>query len=306
MKRLLLLGVISASVMVNCTQPEVANTSEHTSQTTTGAAIEEKNADKTTSEHLVESTTAEHYEYVFPDVEIASEVIIQEIKNRIAAIDFTIQEFPINQELYDLESDKVYKQALFKAITNQIPLKEFDYPEKETYYKQLLRGEDLSKMSDEDFLEILKKCNYHYIDYDGDGLPELVIHCDGFAVLKYMPNEEQVYLLGKYGSKSKLLGSLQRYTYDPTGANRRYYDYWSKDKNGKETSFNFIITSTIHNDEWCYDYCLVSIDEFEQVNVGKDNWDEITKDFLELVAHSDELALPYSTFTEIFGTISLE
>lgn len=301
MKKLLLLGVMSASVLVSCTQPEAANTSEQTLQTTTSVALEEKSTKQTTTEHLTESMTAERYEYIFADADnIASEEIIKEIKDRIAAIDFSIQEFSVNDELYDLELDKDYKQAYFKAITNQIQVKEFDYPEKETYYKQLLRGEELPEMSDEEFLEILKKCNYHYIDYDGDGLPELVIHLNGPVILKYAPEEKQVYLLGSY-DRSRLLGSSQMYYYNSDAANRRYYSYWSRDKEGNETSFSFDIEATGRNGEWFYEYCLISIDEFEQVNVGKENWDEITEDFMAFIQLADELALPYITFTEIFG-----
>lgn len=302
----LFLGIISASMLVSCTQPSTNDISEQTSEVTEGVYIEEKSSEKGTDEQLAKSTTVVQYEYVFPDEKIASAEVIQEIKDRIASINFTIQEFPINKELYDSESDIAYKQAFFEAITNQVPLTDINYPDSETYYKQLLRGEDLPQMSVEGFLEILKKCKYHYIDFDGDGLPELVIHLDGPAILKYVPEESQVYLLGKYSTKSGLLGSSQMYFYDPTGANRQYYSYWAMDMEGNENSFSFDQESTLRNDKWCYDYCLISIDEFEQVNVGKENWDEITKDFLEIVAQSDELALPYSTFTEIFGTITLD
>lgn len=302
----LFLGCISASMLVSCNQSSAYDISEQTPKAMEGVYSEDKINQNETIEQLVDNSTVQHYENVFPDEKIASEEVIQEIKNRIAAIDFTVQEFPINKEIYDSETDIIYKQTFFKAITNQVPLRDINNPKSETYYKQALRGEDLSQMSDEEFLEILKKCRYHYIEFDGDGLPELVIHLDGFAVLKYEPKESEVYLLGKYSTKSELLGSSQICYFDPTGANRQYYSYWSKDLEGNENNFSFDIESTLRNDEWCYDYCLISIDEFEQVNVGKDNWDVITKDFLEFVAQSDEIALPYSTFTEIFGTTSLK
>lgn len=144
------------------------------------------------------------------------------ICEKMKSIDFCVTEFLIDTEIYDYQADKQYKEAYFKVLTNEVPLWN-DNDGEAVYYKDFLRGESLN---DEDFLQyILKRAEYHYIDFEGDGLPELVINADGPHIFKYSPENQQVYLFYANHEKWHLLGSKKLYYYSTSSANRKIYAY---------------------------------------------------------------------------------
>lgn len=231
----------------------------------------------------------------FIETYLGSEEVIREVCERVNSIDFTIREYPINTELYDSETDLIYKEAFLNAITNKAPIKQDG---KDVIYKDLLRG--VAAMDDKEFLELMlrKTAEYFYMDFDGDGLPELTIECDGSIVLKYEPDDNYVSIIASSDSDTKLLGSGQRYTYNPNSSESVYYAYWSKDKNGKKDFVHFIKSGENFEGEWKYHY-FVSMDEFQDVELSEEQWNEITKDLF----YARDNALPSLSFEEVFGNI---
>ena len=224
-------------------------------------------------------------------------------------IDFTdIQDFPVDPQLYGPETDRVYKEAFYKALTEQTPVKRYrdrgaNKDGRQTYYRELVRGHELAMMNDSEFLDVLKNLGYHYLDWEGDGLPELVVHLDGFTVLKYEAEEDAVYVLERRDAKSDFLGSSQWAEYDSGGAGHWVYDYDSMDREGNRTYFWAMVDLARSGEP--FDYLgFMSINGVDRINikVTKEYWEEMTKDFLHIVRYADQYAPPYMTFEEIFGT----
>ena len=69
--------------------------------------------------------------------ETREEALREEALRQVEAMDFTIQESPVDRERYDLETDRVYKEAFLKAVTNQIPIHRRD-GEEPVFYRDLL------------------------------------------------------------------------------------------------------------------------------------------------------------------------
>ena len=123
-------------------------------------------------------------------------------------IDFTIRESPVDTARYDAQTDRVYKEAFLKAITGQAPIR-YRYREGTVTYRELLP--DGEGMGEEAFLKAVRQSEFFYQDYDGDGLPELIIDTEGPCVLKYHPKEDQVELYQQKEQGWYLLGAGQMY-----------------------------------------------------------------------------------------------
>ena len=140
-------------------------------------------------------------------------------------IDFTIRESPVDTERYDAQTDRIYKEAFLKAITDQVPI---ELSTGHTAFYRMLLPEGKGP-GEEAFLEAVRQSDFYYQDYDGDGLPELIIDTEGPCVLKYQPEEDQVKLCWQKEPGWHLLGAGQMYAEfsDCSGycSNRvRYYE----------------------------------------------------------------------------------
>ena len=262
-------------------------------------------------ESSLQDTISSEQEYaeVFPEESFATEEELQMLKAMMEEIDFTdIQDFPVDPQLYGPETDRVYKEAFYKALTEQTSVKSYrdrgaNKDGRQTYYRELVRGHELAMMNDSEFLDVLKNLGYHYLDWEGDGLPELVVHLDGFTVLKYEAEEDAVYVLERRDAKSDFLGSSQWAEYDSGGAGHWVYDYDSMDREGNKTYFGAMIDLARSGEPFDY-WGFMSINGVDRINikVTKEYWEEMTKDFLHIVRYADQYAPPYMTFEEIFGT----
>ena len=137
--------------------------------------------------------------------------------------------YPIDQKLYDAETEREYKEAFYATITNQAVM---DYQGgRAVYFRDYFQG-----------LKDLNDLSYLFLDCDGDGLPELVmggfsetkgLYSDGYCVLKYAPEEERVIFSYHIYSGYMPLGSSQ------WGSNRKNskeecYTYQAMDAQGVE------------------------------------------------------------------------
>ncbi len=135
------------------------------------------------------------------------EVLRQKALEQAEAMDFTIQESPVDRERY-APMDQAYKEAFLKAVTNQIPIHRRD-GEEPVLYRDLLK--EAGKLPEDQFLRAVRESDYFYQDFDGDGLPELTVDTEGPCVLKYHPEEDRVELYAQKEEGWRLLGKGQMY-----------------------------------------------------------------------------------------------
>ena len=140
--------------------------------------------------------------------ETREEALREEALRQVEAMDFTIRESPVDRERYDLETDRVYKEAFLKAVTNQIPIHRRD-GEEPVFYRDLLS--EAGTLPEDQFLWVVRGSDYYYQDFDGDGLPELTVDTEGPCVLKYHPEEDRVELYTRKEEGWHLLGKGQMY-----------------------------------------------------------------------------------------------
>ena len=234
--------------------------------------------------------------------ELFGETLERLVCERIGSIDFSVQEYPVNTDVYDAETDKEYKWNYLMALLNRGPV----YNEElGTYY--LKWGSDthptIMNATDEEYLDILKQSfYYYYMDFDGDSLPELIIrpttdnapYFMGPRVLQYRLNHGVHEWGSRLGSQWKVLGSGQMYYDDPAHTGRHSYGYLEIDALGevnKEVTFEQY--SIAENKERYF----ITVDEINRVEVSEATWNRLTQDFFEAQAN----ALPYMSFDDLFS-----
>lgn len=228
--------------------------------------------------------------------DMKEEIIAELVCKRLQAVDFTIKEYPINEELYTEEMDREYKEVFKQVLLNQIPI-QYEYGE-EAYFIEIWPE------SKRDYYEDIKEdLLFYYLDFDGDGLPELIIKSPGDVsfggprILKYNADNSKVYNFGERWRfpKLELLCSGKLYYEDRTGAGGIRYEYQEIDSMGKIViDVNFFHWYNLKEDSSCYE---VSIGEFEQVEIDKESWDNVTKDFFE----AKDNAVKGITYDELFS-----
>lgn len=215
---------------------------------------------------------------------------------QIMEIDFSVRNYPIDSEKYDEDMDKLYKRAFYRAITNKIPLR-YDEQWGASYYRDTLRF--AQDMTDEEFEELFIRKNsvYYYLDFTGDGLPELVLDTGSgwLEVFKYLPEEDTVVVYAVGGEYAQLLGSGQMYE-RVTGIDYIRYSYTSFDKEAENRTD--VMFEIVYSQDGRESY-LVSVGEFERVEIEKGDWDIATKDFFESIEHEYKSM----SFGEVFGDV---
>ena len=221
-----------------------------------------------------------------------SDESVQIICERVSSIDFEKRVYSIDAVIYNSEKDNIYREAYLSAITGETPV---EFNEDELFYKDILRG--TFRLSENEFLKVLENAGYYYLDYDGDGLPELVIELDEPTVLKYNPEENKVSIIDRGYDKWHFLSPGQMYYFDPTSANRIVYGYAD---NVTDKNVIFEIYYGLKNSEWRPESYMVSVDGFEQIDIGNEKWDEITEGFFKAIENPGS---PLS-FEEVFASVA--
>lgn len=154
---------------------------------------------------------------------------VEAVYEKSMQIDYSVKEYAINTQKVDVITNEIYKDAYYKVLSGQNSARTRDG--KEVYWKEYcsFQGELDVGMTDEVFLEsLIKNTKFYYMDFDGDGLPELVMDIigDGLHILKYLPDEKMVEIFFGYERMPyyHLLGSGQLYYRNPTYANKDIWD----------------------------------------------------------------------------------
>ncbi len=227
----------------------------------------------------------------------------KEIYDRSMQIDYTVKEFPIDTIKYDVQTDKQYKDAYYKAVSNQIPVRQLKGE------KIYLKGYfyDSMERTDEEYLEdLIQDTHFYYMDFDGDGMPELVMdvmYGGGLHILKYLPEEDVVeFFFASYRMPYyNLLGAGQLCYHHPCLANKDIWAYEVVDENGQTENVAYFLEDYdyVHPDDgsWQGTYWVDLNDELGMVQVDEESYKEITKNFFEAVKNAPS----EMSFEEIFG-----
>lgn len=215
-------------------------------------------------------------------------------------IDYSVKEYAIDAEEYDDMTDQIYKEAYYRAISGQDVVR---ISEKEEDYLWELNVETFQKID-------LEYTRFYYMDFDGDGLPELTVDImgGGLYILKYLPDEEIVEMILGYerAPSFHLLGSGQLYYHLPTTANIDMWKYVIVDADGQgHTVICFMEDADYkpnkedENEWWDMAYFVCLDEELGMVQVEEKTYQEIIGKFQDAVEH----AVTAMTFEEVFGEI---
>ncbi|MBT9780066.1 PSP family protein [Clostridium sp. MCC353] len=209
-----------------------------------------------------------------------SEEIRRRVCETIENMDFSIREYPLEPSFIDSEADKKYREAFYQAVTGQRPVfcrkfRSLEY--EELYYPYVL---NMDYLDEKTFLsQVLKQdSRYYYMDYEGDGFPELMVRYMGVYGFKYIPEEDRVCLYLDYGNSSYtyLMGAGQIYAHNPCIANKDMYFYSFEDRNGNWESAGFENRSQWDDTRNEYKtYYYVSADGCRDVEVSQDVWERL-------------------------------
>lgn len=255
--------------------------------------------------NFVQNSKMDIYESKTGEKELAKymeDEVIKQVCESVERIDFSVQEYPISIDVYDTNMDKEYKSAFLQALYSQSTIQDKEEGE---YYFRKVRPE-LNASDGKEYANILKNWfYYYYFDFDGDGLPELIVrsmidndpHFGGPRILKYCPEDKQVYNFrsGDW-ARWRPLSSGKMYYDDPTSAGMRKYGYREINSLG-EVSVEVLFDQGVDN----LPIYLISVEEFEDIEVGEEIWNELTRDFFEAEAN----AISYMTYEELFGDVTL-
>ncbi len=223
--------------------------------------------------------------------EIREEDLRLKALTQAEAMDFTIQKSPVDRERYDQRTDRVYKEAFLKAVTNQIPI--YDRGGEESYFYKDLLGKT-GKLPEDQFLKAVRESDYFYQDFDGDGLPELTVDTEGPCVLKYHPEEDRVELYTRKEEGWHLLGKDQMYR-ESTESDEGAYTYLYGYEAGEE---RFCLKDILHwYGGWQQEPYLVSYGEYEDMVVEEETAVELLGGYFAAVKQAPHPM----TFSVLFG-----
>lgn len=239
-------------------------------------------------------------ETLIESMEATQEDAADEVSRIMNSISFTIHESPVDLGRYDFQTDRIYKNAFFNAVTNQIPIYIQD-SEAPVYYRDLLQ--DTGKMSEEELHRYILQSDFYYQDFDGDGLPELTVNTEGPCVLKYNAEKDIVELYYSNGHGFNLLGTGQMFYYSNSSNNPddegRTTKYACETIEHGQVKHNVILYQMEYPDGlsgWTYTY-KVSVDESEEFEVNEEEWRKLIAAYFDAKA----LAPHPMSFSAVFG-----
>lgn len=235
--------------------------------------------------------------------EIVEEIISELVCKRLREVDFTIKEYPIDTEVYTEEMDREYKEVFLQVLLNQIPVQYEDG--EETYFEDIDPVKE--KLNTDNITMIKEFFVYCYLDFDGDGLPELIVDpCGSYVrfggprIFKYDRDSKKVYVDGYRFMRYRPLCAGKFYYEYKGSPDSIQYGYQEIDSQGnvvEEVKFQLVYPAY----EYPERYFVSSVGEFEHVDVelDKESWDEIFHDFFEAMDN----AVTGITFDELFSDI---
>ncbi len=244
--------------------------------------------------------------------EITNDEEIQKIYDLYQNFNFAIQEYPINTEVYNADMDRKYKEAFLEFLFHTKNVTYDDEEDPFFYDFTWELGAGAGKFTNEDYIEAMtNKARYWYLDFDGDGMPELVVELSGVQyspiVLRYDLDKQNVYIFaeGNGNGHWNFLCARNFYYDDPSSVGLVQYALARYDLSGNKV---ITLEFNIQYQEDCTWEFTVSYRNEEDVNniieayavVSEEMWNELTEDFFYAVDNVP----PSMTFNEVFGEMA--
>lgn len=194
------------------------------------------------------------------------------------------------------EEDLAYKEAFLHLLKNELPIE--GWYEGEDCYQDLWRAgipyENLLEERDSAGFPYF----YYYDDIDGDGKPEFGVSQGAVYFFDYELGEEacSVSYCGQSIYFAKLLGVGKMLEYDCQHAWVERFQYIVLNSDGEwETVLDLQLYFAEDEEETIFTkYYFIN-----GVDVGKENWEELTAPFFR----ATECEIPKKSLTEVFGTL---
>ena len=206
----------------------------------------------------------------------------------VRAMDFTVEE--PHMELTE-EEDRAYREAFLKLLKNELPIE--GWCEGEDCYQNLWwAGIPYEKLLEErdsaDF-----PYSFYYDDIDGDGKPEFGVDQRAVYFFDYELGEEacSISYCGQSVYFEKLLGVGKIWEFDGQHAWVERDRYIVLNSDGE--------WETVLALELCFSEEGTTYYGINGVDVGRENWKELTAPFYEAIEHE----IPTRTLTEVFGEL---
>lgn len=206
---------------------------------------------------------------------------------RCMQLDFTAKTYAVDTEKCDAATDRAYKDAYYRALIGGQRVR--TAKEGDVYLKEFFAYQGDLEMEDETFLNnLIENAKFYYMDFDGDGLPELVMDIigDGLHILKYLPDEDVVEHFFGYERVPyfHLLGSGQLYYENGMLANKRITRYHTVDADGRDKGVVCFMEDADYKphkeDEgvwWDTAYWVDLYDELGMVQVDEKRYRDVTE-----------------------------
>ncbi|MCM1416389.1 MAG: hypothetical protein NC430_10755 [bacterium] len=275
-------------------------------------AVNQEEAEKTDSDTeqddiLVTNGVSDGEKESLKETELTQEEIVEEITaemicEKLREVDFTIKEYPINEEIYTEEMDREYKEVFLQVLLNQMPVQYEDG--EETYFEDI--DPDKEKLNADHITMIKEFFVYCYLDFDGDGLPELIVdprgayvRFGGPRIFKYDRDSKKVYVDGYRFMRYRPLCAGKFYYEYNGSADSLQYGYQEIDSQGnvvEKVAFQHVYPAPEYGQPERYFIGRLG-DQYVHVEIDKESWDEIFRDFFEAMDH----AVTEVTFDELFS-----
>lgn len=209
----------------------------------------------------------------------------------VRAMDFTVEK--PHMELTEKE-DLAYKEAFLRLLKNKLPI--------EGWYEDCYQDLWRAGIPYENLLEERNSAgfpySYYYDDIDGDGKPEFGVSQGAVYFFDYELGEEacSVSYCGQSIYFAKMLGVGKMLEYDNQHAWTERFQYIVLNSDGEwETVLDLQLYFAEDEEETIFTkYYFIN-----GVDVGKENWEELTAPFFK----ATECEIPKKTLTEVFGEL---
>lgn len=262
-----------------------------------GGETESPEETETSREENVEETEME-----------SEEITAETVCEKRRSIDFTIKEYPIDTEIYTEEMDREYKEVFLRVLLNQIPVQCEDG--EEIYFEDIDPDKEKFNTGHMPMTMIKEYFLYCYLDFDGDGLPELVVdplgayvRFGGPRIFKYDRDSKKVYVDGyRYMRYRPLCAGkfYQEYKGSPDSIQYGYQEIDSQGNVIEEVKFQLVFPALAYGHPERYFITSMLGDKYmDDLEIDKESWDEIFHDFFEAMDN----AVTEVTFDELFNDI---
>lgn len=247
------------------------------------------------SEGVVDEASAEENEWGEDEALVEEKEWVEDAEESMTAVREMMHamDFSVEQPHLELteEEDRAYREAFLRLLKNELPIEGWN--EGEDCYQNLwwagIPYENLLEERD----SVGFPYSYYYDDIDGDGKPEFGVNQQAVYFFDYELGEEacSVSYCGQSIYFEKLLGVGKIWEHDGLHAWVERNRYIVLNSDGE--------WETVLDLELCFSEEETTYYGINGVDVGKENWEELTAPFYEAI----EYEIPTKTLMEVFGEL---